>query len=225
MRVLVVWLPRTARSMAAERSVVNEGPLGPVGRRQAPGRRVPAAVAACRTSTAGLREDRERPLGATLDRERPLGATLDRERWMETDRDLLDRLRAASNRAYAPYSGFRVVAALTCEDGTVYVGVNVENRSYGLTCCAERSAVFAAVSAGRRIFRSLAIYSPDSTGPLPPCGACRQVVSEFVPVGFPVRCYAADGSYRDLTMGDLLPMDSLHELGRPGVAPRRALPG
>ena len=131
---------------------------------------------------------------------------------MYTNADVLERLRVAALGAYAPYSGFRVAAALTCADGSVYVGVNVENRSYGLTCCAERSALFAAVSAGQRVFSSLAIYSPDSPQPLPPCGACRQVVSEFVPSAFPVRCHGADGSYRDLQMTDLLPLDSLHEL-------------
>ena len=126
--------------------------------------------------------------------------------------DLVARARRAAERAYAPYSLFRVGAALACEDGTVFEGTNVENRSFGLTCCAERSAIFAAVSAGHRSFAALAIYSPDSPAPLPPCGACRQVVSEFVDSAFPVSLAGADGTVLDLTIADLLPLDSLHEL-------------
>jgi cytidine deaminase len=133
----------------------------------------------------------------------------------EADREVLyQAARQAAERAYAPYSGFRVGAALACDDGSIVTGSNVENRSYGLTCCAERSALFAAVSAGRRRFTALAIYSPDSEAPLPPCGACRQVVSEFVDAGFPVLCFGASGGLELSTMGDLLPRDSLHDLGK-----------
>jgi cytidine deaminase len=133
---------------------------------------------------------------------------------MLQEKELFQHAREASYRAYAVYSGFRVGAALECQDGTVFRGANVENRSYGLTCCAERSAVFAAISAGHTAFRALAIYSPDSPRPLPPCGACRQVVTEFVGPDFPVRCYAADGSMVELRMAELLPADSLHDLKR-----------
>lgn len=126
------------------------------------------------------------------------------------DRDKLVRLaREASARAYAPYSHFRVGAALLLSDGTVYTGSNVENRSYGLTNCAERSAIFSAVSDGRTDFTALAVYSPESESPLPPCGACRQVISEFVSADFPVLCASASGGIDEVPMGALLPKDSL----------------
>jgi cytidine deaminase len=125
---------------------------------------------------------------------------------------MLAAARSAAERAYAPYSHFRVGAALECDDGTIVTGANVENRSFGLTCCAERSAVFAAVSAGKRAFRAVAIYSPDSPSPLPPCGACRQVLSEFAGHELPVICFGAAGRALETTLGKLLPRDSLHHL-------------
>lgn len=106
-------------------------------------------------------------------------------------------------RAYAPYSGYHVGAALLSEDGRVFSGANVENASYGLAQCAERSAIGAAVAAGARRFVAIAIASPG-TKPATPCGMCRQVLAEFPP-SFAVRCVSTGGQQIDTTVGALLP--------------------
>jgi cytidine deaminase len=125
---------------------------------------------------------------------------------------LFEEAQKAAAFAYAPYSKFRVGAALLAEDGSVYRGCNVENRSFGLTICAERNAVLQGVAGGRRSFTALAIAALDSDEPVGPCGACRQVLSEFMGPGALVRFGGRGEGRVDTTMGDLLPYDSLHDL-------------
>ena len=91
---------------------------------------------------------------------------------------LLDLARAARLHAFAPYSSFLVGAALEADDGRVFTGCNVENATYGLTVCAERVALFKAISEGARKFRRMAVVA-DTAQPTPPCGACRQLLWEF----------------------------------------------
>jgi cytidine deaminase len=125
---------------------------------------------------------------------------------------LFSKALETASRAYAPYSHFRVGAALLLSDGSVVTGVNVENRSYGLTNCAERSAVFAAVSAGHRSFKAIAIATPDADYPVSPCGACRQVLSEFMAKDCPVVFGPDFERMVTSTVGELYPYDALHEL-------------
>lgn len=98
----------------------------------------------------------------------------------EWEERLIEAARGARENAYAPYSGFKVGAAVLCEDGRIFTGVNVENASYGLTCCAERTAIFKAVSEGYSSFKAIAVVAAGN-GPTAPCGACRQVMFEFSP--------------------------------------------
>lgn len=98
---------------------------------------------------------------------------------MKTE-EIVARAKAMRERAYAPYSGFTVGAALLAHDGTVFGGANVENASYGLAICAERSAAVSAVAAGYREFQAIAIAGPETTITAP-CGACRQFLNEFNP--------------------------------------------
>jgi cytidine deaminase len=128
--------------------------------------------------------------------------------------DLLARASEAAARSYSPYSRFPVGAALLCEGGEIVTGTNVENRSFGLTICAERSAVCAAVSRGIRRFVAVAVSCPMADYAVSPCGACRQVLSEFCPPEAPVIFMGRGGAPVTTTMKDLFPYDSLHELAK-----------
>ena len=125
---------------------------------------------------------------------------------------LFDIARQTCDQSYSPYSKFRVGAALLCEDGSVVTGTNVENRSYGLTICAERSALVSAITMGKKHFKALVIATPDAGYPVSPCGACRQVISEFMPPTAPVVFGNSETSFVASTVGELLPHDALHEL-------------
>jgi cytidine deaminase len=119
-----------------------------------------------------------------------------------TDKELLERAIEAMDRAYAPYSRYRVGAAALAGSGKVYTGSNVENRSYGLTVCAERNAIYAAVGAGEKEIARVAVVADGERLPMP-CGACLQVMEEFgvkeVVVGKP------DGTLKTYPFADLLP--------------------
>lgn len=125
-----------------------------------------------------------------------------------TDPELVSLARAAMARAYAPYSGFQVGAALLAESGEVYLGCNIENSSYSPTICAERTAFVKAVSEGERAFTAIAVVG-GKRGMIsdfcPPCGVCRQVMREFCPDDFRILLGGAGGAIRAFTLAQLLP--------------------
>jgi cytidine deaminase len=121
----------------------------------------------------------------------------------ETIVQLVRAAEAARTFAYAPYSKFRVGAAVLSADGRLFTGCNVENASYGLTVCAERTAVFRAVSEGETGFDAVAICT-DTEAPVTPCGACRQVLAEFNP-SMTVICCTPSGGRAVYSLSDLLP--------------------
>ncbi|GAB6280446.1 MAG: cytidine deaminase [Thermovirga sp.] len=121
-----------------------------------------------------------------------------------TPEELLNEAKKACGSAYAPYSGFPVGAAILADDGRVFRGSNVENGSFGLTVCAERSAVSVMLAAGTRNPEAIAIAS-SSGEPCPPCGACRQVLAEFNP-GMIVVLEDGKGSFSIISLKDLFPM-------------------
>ena len=124
-----------------------------------------------------------------------------------TPERLVELAKEAMQHAYAPYSGYKVGAALLCADGTVYQGCNIENASYSPTNCAERTAFFKAIYDGKRDFSAIAICGGKDgviTGKFPPCGVCRQVMREFCPEDFKVYMITPQG-YEERTLAQLLP--------------------
>ena len=120
-----------------------------------------------------------------------------------TDKELLSLAVDAAKKAYVPYSGFPVGAALECADGTVFTGCNVENAAYGSTICAERTAVVKAISEGHRDFRRIAVWG-NSDDYCWPCGSCRQVLAEFG-YGMSVVVGRGDGEFVVKPLSSLLP--------------------
>ena len=128
-------------------------------------------------------------------------------------KSLIEQAIAMTERSYAPYSHFHVGAALLGKDGKVYTGCNVENAAYGPSNCAERTAVFKAVSEGVREFEAIAIVggpeAADGTVTIqdfcPPCGVCRQVLSEFCTRDFKIVLANGNGDQKVFTLGELLP--------------------
>ncbi len=126
--------------------------------------------------------------------------------------DLYAKAYEAAKESYSPYSNFPVGAAFLMEDGTVITGVNVENRSFGATNCAERTGMFTAITRGYKTFKSLAIATPNAEYPVSPCGICRQVLSEFAPPDTPICFGSTKENLVYTTLGKLYPYDALHEL-------------
>ena len=116
--------------------------------------------------------------------------------------DLIKAAQGVYDNAYVPYSHYRVAAAVLADDGTVYTGCNVENAVYPLTICAERTAIFKAVSDGSRKIVALAVVTANGGSP---CGACRQVMREFGTDEMPIYVADITGAYHTHTLGELLP--------------------
>ena len=124
-----------------------------------------------------------------------------------TNEQLVALAKEAMTHAYAPYSGYKVGAALLCADGTVYQGCNIENSAYGPTNCAERTAFFKAVYDGHRDFAAIAVCGGKDgviTSAFPPCGVCRQVMREFCEDDFRILMVKPEG-YDAVTLADILP--------------------
>lgn len=123
---------------------------------------------------------------------------------MQAKKEWIEIAVAALDQAYVPYSHFPVGACLVTADGKTYQGINIENASFGLTNCAERTAFFKAVSEGERNFQHLVVagHTPE---PISPCGACRQVMSEFCDPSMPVTLVGDEGVIKEMTVSQLLP--------------------
>ncbi len=124
---------------------------------------------------------------------------------MEQDKDLLNKAKIVSENAYAPYSKFKVGAAIEYENGNIYTGCNVENASYGLSICAERNAVSNAVSSGEKSkIKTVAIYSPNQKKCMP-CGACRQWIAEFSSDNTRIILEDDDNKIISMTLEEIFP--------------------
>jgi cytidine deaminase len=117
---------------------------------------------------------------------------------------LIEEAKKARDKAYVPYSNFPVGAALLTEDGKVYHGCNIENAAYSMCNCAERTALFKAYSEGDKKYTAMAVVA-DTERPVPPCGACRQVISELCPNTMKVVLTNLKGDINELTVEELLP--------------------
>lgn len=117
---------------------------------------------------------------------------------------LIEEAKSAREKAYVPYSKFKVGAALVTQDGKIYHGCNIENAAYSMTNCAERTALFKAYSEGDRTFSSLVVIA-DTERPVSPCGACRQVISELCPQDMKVILTNLKGDIKEITVEELLP--------------------
>jgi cytidine deaminase len=118
--------------------------------------------------------------------------------------ELIEQAKNAREKAYVPYSKFQVGAALLSSEGKVYHGANIENAAYSMTCCAERTALFKAYTEGDKQFKAIAVVA-DTKRPVPPCGACRQVISELCPPDMPVYLTNLKGDVHEILVKDLLP--------------------
>ena len=120
------------------------------------------------------------------------------------ENDLVSLAKNASKNAYVPYSHFPIGAAVKTKDGKIFTGCNIENASFGLTNCGERTAIFKAVSEGYTNFSEIAIYG-ETEEPVSPCGACRQVMAEFFEPSAKVTLISKKGETVEMTVGGLLP--------------------
>lgn len=118
---------------------------------------------------------------------------------------LAQKAREAMENAYCPYSNYRVGAAVLTVGGRIYSGCNIENGSYGATNCAERTAIFKAVSEGERQFSALAIFAEEGSAPPFPCGICRQVLSEFCSPDMPIIVFDGEKSVYNTSLEEILP--------------------
>lgn len=120
-------------------------------------------------------------------------------------KELIEIANKARENSYSPYSKFKVGAALLCKDGTVVTGCNIENASFTVGICAERTAFSKAISEGKKEFVAIAIVGNNTNKPTPPCGACRQFMSEFVDKSFEIIEASPDGDFVIKKMSELLP--------------------